>query len=149
MIFRFFTVYGPWGRPDMALFKFVKNILLKKKIEVYNNGNHKRDFTYVEDLVQCMLKIFINEKQNKNSSYQVINIGAGKQETLKRYIQLIEYFLKKKSKKKLLPLQRGDIKNTFADNSKLRKLIGPYKFTKVEVGIKKFIDWYKKYYQIK
>ncbi len=102
VIFRFFTVYGPWGRPDMALFKFVKNILLNKKIEVYNNGNHKRDFTYVEDLVQCMLKIFINEKQYNDSPYQVINIGAGKQETLKRYIQLIEYFLKKKIKKEII-----------------------------------------------
>ena len=149
MIFRFFTVYGPWGRPDMALFKFVKNILSNSKIEVYNKGNHKRDFTYVEDLVKCMIKIFNYEKKlNNNSSYKTINIGAGKQESLKKYIQLIEYYLKKKSKKKLLPLQKGDIKNTFADNNKLKKLIGPYKFTNVQTGIKKFIDWYKKYYQI-
>lgn len=150
MIFRFFTVYGPWGRPDMALFKFVKNILENKKIEVYNNGNHKRDFTYVEDLVECMVKIFEYEKKLKNtSSYKTLNIGAGKQESLKKYIGLIENYLKRKSKKKLLPLQRGDIKNTFADNNELKKLIGNYKFTSVKIGIEKFIDWYKGYYSIK
>ncbi len=146
-VFRFFTVYGPWGRPDMALFKFVKNILSGKKIDVFNYGNHKRDFTYIIDLVYCMYKIFNSQKRlKKHSSFQIFNIGAGKQESLKKYIKLIEQNLKKKAKKNFLPLQRGDIKNTFADNSKVKKILGKYKFTPVEIGIKEFIKWYKQYY---
>ena len=147
-IFRFFTVYGPWGRPDMALFKFVKNILSGKKIDVFNYGNHKRDFTYVEDLVHCMHKIFNSQKKMKNFSFEIFNIGAGKQESLKKYIKLIEYNLQRKAKKNFLPLQRGDIKNTFSDNSKIKKILGKYKFTPVEIGIKKFIKWYKQYYNL-
>ncbi len=149
IIFRFFTVYGPWGRPDMALFKFVKSILEGKKIQVFNRGDHKRDFTYVEDLVTCMFKIFLNRKKKKNkSTYEVYNIGAGNQQPLKKYINLIEFYLKKKSKQKLLPLQRGDIKNTFADNTKLRKIIGKYKFVPISIGIKKFIKWYREFYNL-
>ena len=147
-IFRFFTVYGPWGRPDMALFKFVRNILSGKKIDVFNYGNHKRDFTYVEDLVHCIHKIFNFQKKMKNSSFEIFNIGAGKQESLKKYIKLIEYNLQVKAKKNFLPLQRGDIKNTFSDNSKIKKILGKYKFTPVEIGIKKFIKWYKQYYNL-
>ena len=97
----------------MALFKFVKSILEDKQIQVFNRGDHKRDFTYVEDLVTCMFKIFLHRKKKKNKSiYEVYNIGAGNQQPLKKYINIIEFYLKKKSKQKLLPLQRGDIKNT-------------------------------------
>ncbi len=149
VIFRFFTVYGPWGRPDMALFKFVKNILAGKKIQVFNKGNHKRDFTYVEDLVTCMIKVFFFKKRkNKKLNFDVFNIGAGNQQSLKKYINLIEFYLKKKSKKKLLPLQRGDVKNTFSDNAKLKKIVGNYKFISISLGIKRFIKWYKEFYNL-
>ena len=120
---RFFTVYGPWGRPDMALFKFVKNILNKEIIEIYNNGNHVRDFTYIDDIVDGIIltvysnKIFHKKISKKNltsdrsnSKFRVFNIGSGKDISLMKYINLIEKELKLKAYKKFLPLQKGDIK---------------------------------------
>ena len=121
---RFFTVYGPWGRPDMALFKFVKNILNKEIIEIYNNGNHVRDFTYIDDIVDGIIltvysnKIFHKKYQKKknltsdrsNSKFRVFNIGSGKDISLMKYINLIEKELKLKAYKKFLPLQKGRYK---------------------------------------
>ena len=142
---RFFTVYGPWGRPDMALFKFTKNILKGKPIHVFNYGKHLRDFTYVDDIVEGIFKILISK--DKKISNNVYNIGCGKKVPLSKYIKLIEKFLQKKSKKKFLPLQKGDVIQTHSDISLIRKDFKYVPKTKVESGIKKFIDWYISYYK--
>ena len=159
---RFFTVYGPWGRPDMALFKFTKNILLKKKIEVFNFGKHTRDFTYVEDIVQGIIKSIYNiPKSNKNFNFKkpllsyssapftIYNIGNGKSVKLMKYIREIENYLKIKSKKKFLKLQKGDIQDTHSDLTKIKKKLNYKSTTSVKEGVKKFLDWYLLYYKIK
>ena len=160
---RFFTVYGPWGRPDMALYKFVKNIIKRKKIEVFNYGNHKRDFTYIDDIVNGIIlvinsnKIFklkkIRKKNNfdpniSDCKFKIFNIGSGNQTSLMKYINIIEQELKIKSKKKYFSLQKGDIKKTLANISDLKK-IGYKPKTNPKIGIKKFIKWYKEYYNVK
>ncbi len=142
---RFFTVYGPWGRPDMALFKFTKNILKGKPIEIFNKGKHVRDFTYVEDIVNGIFKIILSKKINSNS--KIYNIGNGKKISLLKYIQLIEKNLMKKSKKNFLPLQKGDVIKTHSDTSLLKKDYKYYPMSSVEYGVKKFIDWYLSYYK--
>jgi len=142
---RFFTVYGPWGRPDMALFKFTKNILNGKKIDVFNHGNHIRDFTYVDDVVEAIFRIIKNKK--KKHLYKIYNIGNGKKIKLLEYIRIIENYLKKKSKKNYLSLQKGDVVKTHCNNNLLKK---DYKFkpTKnVKYGVKNFLDWYLSYYK--
>ncbi len=142
---RFFTVYGPWGRPDMALFKFTKNILKGKPIHVFNYGKHSRDFTYVDDIVDGIFKILISKDKKISSS--VYNIGCGNKVPLSKYIKLIEKFLQKKSKKKLLPLQKGDVIQTHSDINLIKKDFKYIPKTKVENGVKKFIDWYISYYK--
>ena len=148
---RFFTVYGPWGRPDMALFKFTNRIRDKKNIEVFNYGNHFRDFTYVDDIVVSIIKLVDRNialsKKGKLSSYQIFNIGNEKKEPLKKYISLIEKYLKIKAKKKFLPMQDGDMKATYSNSSKLHRYINFKPKTKIEIGIKKFIEWYKFFYK--
>ena len=136
---RYFTVYGPWGRPDMALFKFTKNILSGKPIEVYNHGNMSRNFTYIDDIVNGTITIL-----DKCNGYSVMNIGGDKEEKLTRFIEVIENNLGKKARKKMLPIQPGDVPVTIAYIQKLRKL-GWKPKTRIEVGIKNFIEWYKKY----
>ena len=157
---RFFTVYGPWGRPDMALFKFTKNILENKKIDLYNNGRHARDFTYVEDVAKivCNLvnrpstkdKDWVN-KNNQDTSkapYKILNVSCGEKISLKKFILEIEKNLNLKSKKKKLPMQLGDIKETLSSKKKLNEYFPNIKFTNYKIGIKNFINWYKKYYNI-
>ena len=141
---RYFTVYGPWGRPDMALFKFTKNILEKKPIQVFNHGNHLRDFTYVDDVSRAtILALNLNIKNN----HEIFNIGKGKSDNLKKYISLIEKILNLKAKKKLLKLQTGDIKSTLACNKKFF-LYSKFKpKIKIEDGIRRFIEWYLWYYR--
>jgi len=139
---RFFTVYGPWGRPDMALFKFTKNIFAGKNIEVYNRGKMSRNFTYIDDIVSGIITVL-----DKNLAYDIINIGGDREETLLRYIEVIEENIGKKAKKKLMPIQPGDVPNTCADIKKLRKL-GWKPTTRIEKGIKNFVSWYKGYYKI-
>ena len=141
---RYFTVYGPWGRPDMALFKFTKNILEKKPIQVFNHGNHLRDFTYVDDVSRATI-LTLNLKIKNN--HEIFNIGKGKSDNLKKYISLIEKILNLKAKKKLLKLQTGDIKSTLACNKKffLYSKFKP-KIT-IEDGIRRFIEWYLWYYR--
>lgn len=155
---RFFTVYGPWGRPDMVLFKFVKNILKNKPIELYNNGKHERDFTYVED-VACIIyklsqiKLYKTSKQNFNDSsssksrFEIFNISSGKKVKLKRFLSIIEKKLNKKAKIKLLPLQRGDVVKSLSSRKKLSKFINLKKAVKVEEGVKNFINWYTENYR--
>lgn len=144
---RFFTVYGPWGRPDMALFKFTKNILLGKKIDIYNYGKHSRDFTYIDDIIESIY-LLIKSKINKPFS-RIFNIGKGKSDKLTDYISQIEICLNKKAKKNYIELQKGDIVKTLANTHKLNKIIKKKKFTPINIGILKFINWYLKFYKIK
>ena len=144
---RFFTVYGPYGRPDMALFKFVKNILNNQPIKVFNKGQMKRSFTYIEDVVDAVKKLSLSKKINYNKiPYDILNVGNEESISLIKFIKIIEKNLKKKASKKFLPMQKGDVKSTRADTKKLYKLINYKPKTKIEIGIKNFIDWYKNYY---
>lgn len=138
---RFFTVYGPWGRPDMALYKFVKNTIEGKPIDVYNRGKMSRNFTYIDDIVSGTITTL-----DANLPCGVMNIGGDKEETLMRYIEVIETCIGKKAKKNLMPMQPGDVKSTVANIKKLRKL-GWKPTTQIEKGIKNFVDWYREYYK--
>lgn len=142
---RFFTVYGPYGRPDMSAYKFVNNILRNKKIDVFNKGSHARDFTYIDDVVEAIYKII--NKSRKNSKHEVYNIGNGNPKSLNNYIFQIEKFLKKKSKKNFVKLQKGDVVKTYSDISKIKR---DYKFKpKINLGegISRYVDWFKNYYK--
>tara|TARA_B100000925_G_C22008334_1_gene474769 strand:- start:1635 stop:2645 length:1011 start_codon:yes stop_codon:yes gene_type:complete len=157
---RFFTVYGPWGRPDMALFKFTKSIIEKKPIKVFNFGNHKRDFTYVDDIVEGVVKVVDNPATiNKNwdpinpdsgSSFcpwRVYNIGCSEPVHLLDFIAILENNLGIVAEKVMLPLQDGDVPDTYADITDLQKDLKYEPKISVEQGIKKFVDWYKEYYE--
>jgi len=141
---RFFTVYGPWGRPDMALFLFTKAILENQPIKVFNQGQMKRDFTYVDDIVSGIVAAL-----DKVSSlgYEVFNLGCADPVNLLDFIKTIEESLGKKAKKEFLPLQPGDVPNTYADISKAQKLLGYQPKIKIKKGVERFIDWYRKYYE--
>lgn len=156
-IFRFFTVYGPWGRPDMALFKFVSAIINNQKIDIYNNGDMYRDFTYIDDLVNSIrLLVETAPISNKNVSpkdslskvapYRIVNIGNSTKVSLVEFIEEIENVLCKKAIKNYLPMQKGDVQATWADSSLLKDLINFTPNTNIKVGIKNFIEWYFKYY---
>ena len=157
-MFRFFTVYGPYGRPDMALFKFVDAILKDKPIDIYNQGEMYRDFTYVDDLVHA-ISLLINKIPNNdlvdkdNSSniapYRVINIGNSNKVKLLDFIDEIEKILSKKAIRNYMPLQKGDVPATWADCSLLQQLTGYAPNTSINHGVKKFINWYKSYYNVK
>ena len=159
---RFFTVYGPWGRPDMALYIFTKKIIQGKKIPLFNHGNHSRSFTYVDDIVDGVFKstIKIPKKNNlwssknpdpssSNCPFRIFNIGNNKTESLKKYLKVLEKNIGKKAKIKNLVIQRGDIVKTSADLKKISKEIGFYPKTNIETGIKKFMNWYREYHKIK
>ena len=146
---RFFTVYGPWGRPDMSLFLFVDAIFNDKEIQLFNNGNMIRDFTYIDDVISSIIKLIetdVNKTDVKNS-HQIFNIGTGNPIKLRDYIQVIENEIGKKAKIKNLPMQMGDIKVTSADNEKLKKFINYVPNTSVVDGIRNFVKWYKDYYE--
>ena len=155
---RFFTVYGPWGRPDMALFKFTKGILSNKKIDIYNNGKMYRDFTYIDDIVNGIILLIKKiPKLNKNTRYKndslstvapfrILNIGNTKKVYLLDFIKQIEKELGKKAIRNYMPLQKGDVKQTLSNSYLLKRITGYNPRTNYKFGIKKFIDWYKKYY---
>ncbi len=158
---RFFTVYGPWGRPDMALFLFTKNILAGKPIDVFNYGNHRRDFTYIDDIVEGVIRTLDHIPQpNANWSgdnpdsatsfapYRLYNIGNNQPVELKYYIQVLEDNLGKKAQQNLLPLQAGDVPDTYADVEALVQDVGYKPNTSIEIGIKNFVDWYREFYKI-
>jgi UDP-glucuronate 4-epimerase len=158
---RFFTVYGPWGRPDMALFLFTKAILDGKPIDVYNYGKMKRDFTYIDDIVEGIVRLIPKAPtSNKNWSglspdpatshcpYRVFNIGNNSPVELTRFIEVIEEKVGKKAIRNLLPMQEGDVEETFADISDLEKEINFRPATPIEKGIEQFVGWYKDYYKI-
>ena len=159
-IMRLFSVYGPWNRPDMALFKFTESILKGKTIDVYNHGNMQRDFIYIEDLIEaiyiltsCMPSIQRDGLVNSFDSispvapFRIVNIGNSKAIKICDYIEEIEKVLKVKAKKNLIPIQDGDVENTCADIKLLENLTGYRPSTPISVGISKFIRWYKNYYK--
>ena len=158
---RFFTVYGPWGRPDMSLFMFTRNILDGKPIDVFNYGNHRRDFTYIDDIVEGVIRV-IDKPAQANASwasdnpdpgtslapYRVYNIGNNNPVNLLAFIETLEKCLGKKAIKNLLPLQPGDVPDTYADVSDLENDLGYKPGTLLETGIGNFVEWYKNYYRI-
>lgn len=158
---RFFTVYGPWGRPDMALFLFTKAIVTNEPIKVFNHGNMKRDFTYIDDIVEGIVRVMAKPPQpdlnwDSNSpdpgtsyvNYKVYNIGNNQPVELMKYIEVIEEALGKKAEKIFLDLQPGDVPATYADVDDLIKDVGFKPSTSIEDGIQRFIKWYKEYYRI-
>ena len=161
--FRFFTVYGPWGRPDMALFKFTEAILNDEEIDVYNFGNMYRDFTYIDDLVKgirLLMNVIPNNDEQSNSimdkdtkskiaPYRIVNIGNSKKVKLSLFIEAIEKELGKQAKKNYLPMQMGDVPATWADSSLLNNLTNYSPETDIKEGVKNFIEWYLNYNNIK
>jgi UDP-glucuronate 4-epimerase len=159
---RFFTVYGPWGRPDMALFKFAKKIMKDEPIDVYNNGNMERDFTYIDDIVEGVVKIALGKppKENKDwdgknpdpatssvAPFKIYNIGRGKPCKLMDYIHGLEKALGKKAVINMLPMQAGEVLKTWADSSELYKKTKYKPKVSIEEGIKNFAAWFKDYYK--
>ncbi|MDO5674133.1 MAG: NAD-dependent epimerase [bacterium] len=158
---RFFTVYGPWGRPDMALFLFTKAILEDRPINVFNNGNMERDFTYIDDIVQGVLRVLDTVPQpdpnwdgnapDPATSYcpwRVYNIGNNNKEKLMRYIEVLEQCLGRTAKKNFMPMQAGDVPATYADVSALVREVGFRPDTPIEEGVRRFVDWYLRYYKL-
>ena len=158
---RFFTVYGPWGRPDMALFLFTKSILAGEPINVFNYGNHRRDFTYIDDIVEGVIRTLdhLPEKNDAWDSdapdsassftpYRLYNIGNNAPVELSHYIEVLEDCLGKKAERNLLPLQAGDVPDTYADVDALVQDVDYKPNTSVEVGIRNFVDWYRDFYKV-
>lgn len=158
---RFFTVYGPWGRPDMALFKFTKNTLEGEAIPVFNNGNHTRDFTYVDDIVEGVIRSSDQiattdlswdsddpDPSTSSAPFRIFNIGNNNPVKLSAYIEAIEKALGRKAIKELLPLQPGDVPDTYADSRELEKATGYKPATPVEEGVSNFVKWYRDFYQV-
>jgi UDP-glucuronate 4-epimerase len=156
---RFFTVYGPWGRPDMALFLFTRNILAGQPIDVFNHGHHRRDFTYVDDIVEGVVRACDRvatpnpawdgqspDPGTSRAPYRLYNIGNNRPVELLRYIELLEGCLGRKATMNMLPLQAGDVPDTWADIADLQRDVGYTPATPVEVGIRRFVDWYLQYY---
>ncbi len=159
-VLRFFTVYGPWGRPDMALFLFARNMLAGKPIDVFNHGHHKRDFTFVDDIAEgviraCMRVAAPNADWDSNlpdpassrAPFRIYNIGNNKPVELVRYIEVLEDCLGIKAQRNLLPLQPGDVPDTYADVEDLVRDVGYRPQTPVEEGVRRFVEWYRSYYR--
>lgn len=158
---RFFTVYGPWGRPDMALFKFTKAIVAGKRIDVYNHGKMRRDFTYIDDIAEAIVRlqdvipqadpswtVETGSPATSSAPYRVYNIGNSSPVELMDYISALEKALGKEAQKNMLPIQPGDVLETSADTSALYEAIGFKPHTSVEEGVKRFVEWYKAFYQV-
>jgi UDP-glucuronate 4-epimerase len=158
---RFFTVYGPWGRPDMALFLFTKAILAGEPIEVFNRGEMRRDFTYIDDIVAGVVRVMDTLPQpnpawsgmapdpgTSQAPYRIYNIGNNQPVELLRFISVLEECLGHKAEKRLLPMQAGDVPETYADVDDLMRDVGFRPSTPIEVGIARFVEWYRSYYQV-
>ncbi len=158
---RFFTVYGPWGRPDMALFQFTKNMLERKPIRVFNYGNHSRDFTYIDDITEGVVRVSDKiaepdsnwepgapDPATSNAPFRIYNIGNNSPIRLNTYIEAIEHELGVKAEKELLPLQTGDVPDTYADVSELTAAVNYKPATPVATGVARFVQWYREYYQV-
>ena len=158
---RFFTVYGPWGRPDMALFLFTRNILAGEPIDVFNYGHHRRDFTYIDDIVEGVIRV-LDRIAAPNSAwssdtpdpatslapYRLYNIGSNRPIELMRYIDVLEECLGRKASKNLLPMQLGDVPDTYADVEALVEDVGYRPDTSIEEGVARFVAWYREYYRV-
>jgi UDP-glucuronate 4-epimerase len=157
---RFFTVYGPWGRPDMALFLFTRNILAGKPIDVFNNGHHKRDFTYVADIAEGVVRACYKiatpnadwdgnhpDPATSKAPFRIYNIGNNAPVDLSRYIEVLEDALGIKAERNLLPMQLGDVPDTYADVEDLMRDVGYKPATPVEQGVRTFVEWYLGYYR--
>jgi UDP-glucuronate 4-epimerase len=158
---RFFTVYGPWGRPDMALFKFTRAILAGEPIEVFNYGKHRRDFTYIDDIVEGVIRVLDKipepnpdwsgdapDSATSSAPYRLYNIGNNQPVELMHYIEVLERCLGREAEKDLLPLQPGDVPDTYADVTDLVEQLGYKPATSVEDGVARFVDWYRGYYGV-
>jgi UDP-glucuronate 4-epimerase len=145
---RFFTVYGPWGRPDMAIFSFTKAILEGRRIDIYNRGRMKRDFTYVDDIVEGVVRV-LDTTPRGESPYKLYNIGNQQPVELLDFIAVLERCLGKKAKRRLLPMQPGDVPATYADVDALARDVGFRPETPIEEGIRRFVNWYEDYYAIR
>jgi len=158
---RFFTVYGPWGRPDMALFKFTKQILAGQPIDIFNYGHHKRDFTYIDDIVEGIVRVLDRpalanpdwrgdspDPQSSSAPYRLYNIGSNNPVDLLRYVEVLEETLGIEAEKNLLPLQPGDVPDTYASVDDLMRDVGYMPDTPIETGIRNFVAWYKAYYDV-
>ena len=156
---RFFTVYGPWGRPDMALFRFTRNILAGEPIEVYNHGRHRRDFTYIDDIVEGVVRTLrlppspdpdwdanAPDPATSGAPWRLLNIGSHAPMELARYIDAIERCIGRSADRRLLPLQPGDVPETFAEIDELAALTGYRPRTTIEEGVPRFVAWYREYY---
>ena len=156
---RFFSVYGPWGRPDMALFKFTEAIIAGRPIQVFNNGNMVRDFTYVDDIVDGVVRVLDQPAEpnpdwnakspdpaTSSAPYRIFNIGSSRPIALMRYIEVLEQYLGRKAIMDFQPMQLGDVPETCADTSEMEKSVGYNPRTPIEVGVKQFVDWYLEYY---
>jgi UDP-glucuronate 4-epimerase len=143
---RFFTVYGPWGRPDMAMFLFTDAILNDKPIKVFNNGNLSRDFTYIDDIIKGM--VLVIEDNDEDEKYNLFNIGNSKPVQLLEFIEEIEKATEKKAQKMMVPMQPGDVNQTWADVEGLKKRYDYKPSFSVRVGVKNFVKWYEEYYKI-
>jgi UDP-glucuronate 4-epimerase len=156
-MFRFFTVYGPWGRPDMALFKFVRAILNGEPIDIYNHGEMRRDFTYVDDLVEGIVRLIALppaesagalDSLSPVAPWRVVNIGNGAPVGLMDFVQAVEAALGMQAQKNLLPMQPGDVPATWADASLIEALTGPLPRTDIRDGVQRFVDWYRDFYRV-
>ena len=158
---RFFTVYGPWGRPDMALFLFTRAILAGEPIEVFNYGHHRRDFTYIDDIVEGVIRVLDQvatpnpewssetpDSATSRAPYRLYNIGSHRPVELMRYIEVLEDCLGRKAIKNLLPMQPGDVPDTYADVEALVRNVGYQPSTPIEVGVARFVAWYREYYRV-
>ena len=158
---RFFTVYGPWGRPDMALFLFTKAMLAGRLINVFNNGNMERDFTYIDDIIEGVVRVldkvpvadpnWNRMEPDPATSYcpwRIYNIGNNNKERLMRYIEVLEDCLGRKAEKNFLPMQAGDVPATYADVTDLVREVGFQPNTSIEKGVRSFVDWYRHYYKV-
>jgi UDP-glucuronate 4-epimerase len=157
---RFFTVYGPWGRPDMALFLFTKKILAGEPIDVFNGGRHQRDFTYIDDIVEGVIAAVDHlakrnpqwdsdapDPASSSAPYKIYNIGNQRPVALLRYIEVLEECLGRRAQKNLLPMQPGDLPDTYADVEALARDVGYRPSTDLETGVKRFVEWYLEYYR--
>jgi len=158
---RFFTVYGPWGRPDMAYFSFTRKILAGEPIDVFNNGNHRRDFTYIDDIIEGVVRVLDRipeadpdwsgdrpDPASSTAPYRLYNIGNNEPVELMHYIEVLENCLGKKAEKNMLPMQPGDVVATYADVDELVRDVGYKPSTTVEAGMARFVDWYRGYYAV-
>jgi UDP-glucuronate 4-epimerase len=158
---RFFTVYGPWGRPDMSLFLFARNILDGKPIEIFNHGHHRRDFTFIDDIVNGVVRVLHRipvsnlawssdnpDPGTSKAPFKIYNIGNNQPVELLRFIEVIEQCLNQKAIRKFLPIQPGDVPETYANIDDLIRDIGYKPSTTIETGVERFVDWYRNYYKV-